>query len=329
LTLVHLHLHRRRTGVTRHVEDVVRALRGRGARAWGAALADDVPRVSLRDVWRAAGQGGLVLHAHRNLELLTALALRTLGRGVRVVWTRHAAGRPGPWTRLLARQADVRVTLTDVGATSLGLPSVVVPHGVDLSVFRPPADRSAAWSALDAGGDRGLLVVGRIRPAKGQGDAVAALARVLPDAPAWRGVLLGKARGRAGAWLRQLLRLARGTVRAVGERSDIQRWYQGATILVQPSHAEGFSLVLAEAMACGCCLVAARLPHYGFLLEDGKTGFTYPVGDVDALADVLRSLLAAPDRAEAVGRAAAEAALRLFPLQREVAALERLYQGGA
>ncbi len=81
-------------------------------------------------------------------------------------------------------------------------------------------------------------------------------------------------------------------------------------------------------MASGCCVVAARLPHYGTLLEEGKTGFTYPVGDVAALVDVLQPLLREPERAAAVGRAAAEAAALRFPLQGEVAALERLYRGG-
>jgi mannosyltransferase len=326
LTLVHLHLHRRRTGVTRHVEDVVRALAPRGASAWGWALGADVPRVRFWDVWQASRRGGLLLHAHRNVELLLALLLRGAGKSVRVVWTRHAAGRPGRWTRLLARGADARVTLSLEGQAALGLPSTVIPHGVDIDAFRPPADRARAWKALGVGGERGVAVVGRIRWAKGQGEAVAALARVLPSAPTWHAVLVGKARGVDTAWLRTLLSAGAGKVTAVGEQRDIRPWYQGATLLVQPSHAEGFSLVLLEAMAAGCCVVAARLPHYRALLEDGKTGFTFPVGDAAALAEVLTPLLAEPMRAEAVGRAAAEAIRRDHPLAQEVASLEHLYQ---
>ena len=328
MTLVHLHLHRRRTGVTRHVEDVVRALAPAGARAFGWALGPEVPRTTLFGLWRAARRGELVLHVHRNLELLFALALRGLTRGVRVVWTRHGAGSPSRWTAALAARAEVRVTLTEEGQRTLGLLSVVVPHGVDVHAFRPPADRAVAWTTLGLGGERGVAVVGRIRPAKGQGEAVAALARTLPDAPAWRGVLVGEARGPDAAWLTSLLRLGEGRVRAVGQQQDIRRWYQGATVVLQPSHAESFSLVLVEAMASGCCVVAARLPHYGALLEEGRTGFTYPPGDASALADVLRPLLREPERAAQVGQAAAEAARTRFPLEREVAALERLYRGG-
>ena len=127
MTLVHLHLHRRRTGVTRHVEDVVRALAPGGATACGWALGRQVPRTGLAGLWHAARRGGLVLHAHRNLELLLALVLRRLGRGVRVVWTRHGTGAPSRWTAALAARADVRITLTEEGQRTLGLPSTVVP----------------------------------------------------------------------------------------------------------------------------------------------------------------------------------------------------------
>ena len=48
-----------------------------------------------------------------------------------------------------------------------------------------------------------------------------------------------------------------------------------------------------------------------------------------ALAAVLGPLLAQPEEAARIGRAAADAAQTRFPLSREVAALERLYSGAA
>ena len=113
----------------------------------------------------------------------------------------------------------------------------------------------------------------------------------------------------------------------MGEQRDVRPWYQGASVVVQPSHAESFSLVLAEAMASGCCVVAARLPHYRAFLEEGRTGFTYPVGDAAALAAVLGTLWRSRrwPRASAVQRRTPPQAS--FPLSREVTALERLYRG--
>ena len=327
MTLVHLHFHGRRTGVTRHVEDVVRALSRAGAKAWGWGLGADVPRSDFLTVWQTARRGGLVLHVHRNLELLLALSLRAVGKRVRVVWTRHSAKRPSRLTTLLASRADVRVTLTEEGARTLGLPSVVVTHGVDTLAFSVPKERAAAWGALGVGGKYGLAVVGRIRPEKGQGDAVAALFLAFPDAPEWRGVLVGEARGADKAWLRTLLGPSPSNLVAVGEQADVRPWYQGATVVVQPSHTESFSLVLLEAMASGCCVVAANLPHYSAILEEGRTGFTYPVGQVEGLAAILKTLFAEPETAASVGRNAAQAVRSRFPLEREVTALEQLYRG--
>jgi mannosyltransferase len=120
-------------------------------------------------------------------------------------------------------------------------------------------------------------------------------------------------------WAREL------GVRHVDEVADVAPWYRGLTIIVQPSHQESFGLVLIEAMASGCCVVAADLPHYKKMLEHGRTGFFYPVGDAAALRKTLEPLLADPSRAQAIGAAAAEHARQHFGIEHEAQALGRLY----
>ena len=110
--VVHPHFHRRRTGVTAHTELVVTELaRTSETRALGELLAARVPRITWGELWRRLRTEPLVWHAHRNNELLVGLLLRLLGREVRLVYTRHGGGRPGRFTRLLARQAERLVTL--------------------------------------------------------------------------------------------------------------------------------------------------------------------------------------------------------------------------
>ena len=172
--VVHPHFHRRRTGVTAHTELVVSELARTGASAWearamGEHLAAHVPRIAWGELWRRLGHEPIVWHAHRNHELLAGLLLRLLGREVRLVYTRHGGGRPGRLTRLLARRAERLVTLNAQGAEWMGMPSTLIGHGVDLTRFSPPEDREAAWRALGLGGHHGVGVVGRLRPAKGQG----------------------------------------------------------------------------------------------------------------------------------------------------------------
>ena len=317
IPVVHLHFHGRRTGVTRHVEDVARLL---PAEVTGRALSPDVRRISWRELVARARAGPVVVHAHRPLELLAALHLRWHNPSVRVVFTRHSAGRPSRWTRTLARRADARVVLTRGAVRELGLPADVVPHGVDVERFSPPADRGAAWKALGVGGSHGIGVVGRIRPSKGQEDLARAWSVLGPRTAGWRAILVGLVTRRWRGYARGL-----GPLEQLGELEDMPAVYRGLTVLVQPSRSESFSLVLLEAMASGCCVVAAALPHYPELIENGVSGFLYSAGDVTALVGILEGLLSGPARAEAVGRTAAAEVRARWTLDREVEALRQLY----
>jgi mannosyltransferase len=323
--IVHPHLHPRRTGVTRHVEMVVPALAAeRETRALGRSLEPGLPRIGWRELWRRAGQEPVIWHAHRNNELLWGLALRVLGRRVQVVFTRHSA-RPGRFTRLLAGAADRVVALSAPMAQELRLPAEVVGHGIDLSRFTPPEDRAREWAALARGGTHGIGVIGRVRPAKGQGDFVAALAPLLPAHPGWRAVLVGAVKPPEQAWAEGLRAQGGEALSLLGERPDVERWYRGLTIVVQPSHTEGYSMALLEAMASGCCVVAARLPYSEDAIAHGRTGFLYPPGDVAALRALLAPLLENPERARAVGEAAAAEARTRFGVAHEARALTRVY----
>ena len=316
-SVVLLHFHGRRTGVTRHVEDVARLLPAE-VTGWGPL--EGVERLPWRGLLARTRRGRVVLHAHRNLELLVALLLRGLRPSVRVVFTRHSAGRPSRWTRFLARRADARVVLTRIAVRELGLGAEVVPHGVDIERFSPPVDRAAAWRALGAGGTHGIGAVGRVRPSKGQQDLAAAWVVLGRWATRWRAVLAGLVTRR---WRPFADRLA--GLELLGELDDMPALYRGLTVLVQPSRQESFSLVLLEAMASGCCVVAAALPHYPELVEHGVTGFLYRAGDVPGLVALLEPLLSEPSRAEAIGRAASEEVRARWTLGAEVQALRGLY----
>ena len=114
--VVHLHFHGRRTGITRHVEDVARLL---PAEVVGWGLSAEVPRLTWGGLRARMRAGAVVLHAHRNLELLAALLLRARSPSVRVVFTRHSAGRPSAWTRFLARRADALARMRQSGVDVL------------------------------------------------------------------------------------------------------------------------------------------------------------------------------------------------------------------
>jgi mannosyltransferase len=325
--VVHPHFHPRRTGVTAHTELIAEAL---GATDEVSVIGDLMPaalrRTSFLETWRRARAGPVVWHAHRNNELLWGLLLRALAKRLSVVYTTHSPRPVGWFTRLLAKRADRVVSLNRDAEAWIRTPSTIVQHGVDLRRFHPPTDRAAAFAALGLPGRRGVGVVGRIRPNKGQGDFVEALAPLLEAHADWTPLLVGRAKGGDEAWADGLAAKTGGRLKLVGEHRDVSPWYRGLSILVHPSYAEAFSMVLIEAMASGCCVVATRIAAVPEVVEHGRTGFLFDPGDVAGLRDLLGMLMADPALVARVGAAAAEEARARFGIDREAAALSGIYR---
>jgi glycosyltransferase involved in cell wall biosynthesis len=62
-------------------------------------------------------------------------------------------------------------------------------------------------------------------------------------------------------------------------------------VLVLPSQAEGFGLVLIEAMAAGVPVVATDVPGIRDVVRNGETGLLVPVASPAALAQAIKSML--------------------------------------
>jgi mannosyltransferase len=328
MLIVHPHFHRRRSGTTEHVEGVVTTLAAAGedARGMGALLRAGVPGIPWRELLRRLRGEPAVWHAHRNNEMIAGLLLRALYPRLKLVFTRHSSLRPSWPTRVLAGRADARVALTRQVADAFGLRAAIVGHGVDVNRFSLPPDRAAAWQELGLPGTRGVGVVGRLRPLKGQQDFASAVLPVLQAQPDWTAVLVGQAKWPERRWARRLSQLRPSRLLLVGGHRDVAPWYRAFTVVVQPSHEEAFSMVPLEAMSSGCCVIASALPYAREVIEHGRTGFLYEPGDVGALRALLSELMAAPERAEQIGRAASEEVRARFSVEREAALLADEYR---
>ncbi|MBS0377898.1 MAG: glycosyltransferase [Proteobacteria bacterium] len=161
-----------------------------------------------------------------------------------------------------------------------------------------------------------ILSVGRLSREKGHADLVRALA-ALPDAiRPWRAVFVG-----TGPELEPLKILARklgieARVKFAGFRADAGRLYRAADIFVLPSHSEGSSNALLEAMVAQLPIVATAVGGNPEILEAGRTGMLVPCHDPHALARALGQLLSDPTEAAAMGFAAAQQASTAFSVER-------------
>ena len=69
------------------------------------------------------------------------------------------------------------------------------------------------------------------------------------------------------------------------------RMYREARVVVQPSMKEGWGLTTIEAQSLGTPVVCADAPGLREAVVNTRTGFLYPYGDIEALADRIRILL--------------------------------------
>ena len=187
---------------------------------------------------------------------------------------------------LFSNSSSVRASL----AKEYGLPSEVVPTGVDTRFFTPAWDRPANPRVR-------VLFVGSLRPFKGPQLLVRAAAQ-FPAAEfviVGDGVMASELEARVSDGGLTNVKFARGL-----DVSGLREQYRGADIFLFPSRWEGSPKVILEAAACGLPVIARR-DYQPETVVDGQTG--YLGGSDDELLDRLGQLLASPELRRDMGRA--------------------------
>lgn len=177
----------------------------------------------------------------------------------------------------------------------------VVPNGVEVSRFR------GAAPFTQMGEQPSLLFVGRLEPRKGLDQLLHAMSRLKTTRPDLRLYVVGDGPDRDRC--QQLLpaRL-RSDVVFLGrvDADELPRFYASCDLFVAPAlGGESFGIVLIEAMAAGCPVVASDIPGYASVVTDGVDGRLVPPRDPEALAEAIGALLDNPSLARALATTAA------------------------
>lgn len=94
---------------------------------------------------------------------------------------------------------------------------------------------------------------------------------------------------------------------------QIADFYRNARMLVVPSiWYEGFPTVIPQAMLRGRPILCSRIGGMPDIVEDGRTGCVFGVGDAAELAGQIRTLWEDPQLCQRLGRAGREKALREY-----------------
>jgi len=278
--------------------DVVRIGRGMPIESNGSQSRVTVG-FGLERKMRTALEGVDLVHVQSPLfPMLPYLALKVARRrGVPTVGTFHtnfdgsAALRAfGAVIRSYSRAIDRGIAVSESAgravADFLVAPPVIIPNGVDV----------AAWSAgerrpeLDG---RNIVFLGRLDPRNDVDVLLAAFARIAPDVPDARLILVGDGPRRAEYEASVPPALA-GRVVFAGSQTSVEArasYLASAEVMAFTARIVSHPMALIEGMAAGRAVVAYDIEGVRELVTDGREGYKVPVGDVGALADALDSVL--------------------------------------
>ncbi|HEX7115966.1 MAG TPA: glycosyltransferase family 4 protein [Steroidobacter sp.] len=169
-----------------------------------------------------------------------------------------------------------------------------------------------------------FVFLGWLEPAKGIRELLEGFARLQASigVPRMELVLAGSGslEGDCREWV---------AMRGIGDRVQIAGWVTGdeklqlleaADVFVLPSHAEGLSNAMLEAMATGLPVIVTRVGSLPEVVQDDVHGLVIEPRDVDALTECMRSLAVSAAERERLGRSAHQRAAT-FNVERAVSEL--------
>ena len=281
--IVHFHFHRRKTGVTKSIEQLLPFLQSKLPSAvFGYGLS--APKINFGSLLKLLfSKEKSIVHVHRNNEMMLALLLRLFGGRFALFMTRHSATPPSGLTRYLMNKADRKIFLTNGAFFDTSTKNVIIPHGVDTSAFKT--------SGLPLSEKKQIGVVGRIRETKGQKIVISALTAFLKKHPDWKLTFVGKVDQKQYAQdIKSLAEVNRleSQVTFLPQTEEIHQFYQNCAMVIVASFSEGFSLVPLEAIACGCTVIATKnVGVHSALIQPRENGFLFPAGDEKQLAKIV------------------------------------------
>lgn len=294
--------------------------------------------------WIALTKRPDVLHAFLPLANFMGAVAGRFAFVPMVITSRRALGthqdRHPHWARFdhLANRFSSVVTVNSraVGLDTIARDSIspaklaLIHNGLDMTRFDEAAnDEGAIREELGLGSDEiGMVCVGNLIPYKGHSDLLDALALLPPDLPPYKLFIVGRDDGIGADLLQRAgdLGLA-DRFELLGPRQDVPRILKAMDLFIMPSHEEGFSNALLEAMAAGLVIVATDVGGNAEALDHGKYGSLVPARDPAALAEAVGKAIKDHDQKQDSARQAAAHIRQCFSVERMVDAHLALYAG--
>ena len=141
-------------------------------------------------------------------------------------------------------------------------------------------------------------------------------------------ILLGG--GSQGAKIRQILQsggvLERVTFGGQISQTDLPRWYHMADLYISPSHVDGSSVSLMEALACGLPCLVSDIPANKEWVFENENGWLFRDGDANDLAEKILAAISQREKLPEIGRASRSTAEMRADWKKNAEALMNVYR---
>lgn len=173
-------------------------------------------------------------------------------------------------------------------------------------------------------GEKVLCHASNFRPVKRVSDVVRIFAKVREQMPC-KLLLVGE--GPERLFIQQLVKelKLREDVLFLGEVDYIEEVLRCADLFLLTSEQESFGLVALEAMNCGVPVIGSRTGGIPEVVVHGETGFLFPVGEINAMAQAAIDLLHDDEKRQRFIRASRQHA-RQFDVEKIMPEWESYYQ---
>ena len=281
-----------------------------------------------------------IVHAHMARDYPPAAFAARRNKNARLIITRHVLFPLNRLHALTLSRASRVIAVSHAVARHLNAQRIfpadklaVVPNGVDFKRFAAAmreTHRDAFRHQLNIAPEKLLIgTIGEIKKQKGLEEflrAAASVASVFPDAEF---IIAGADTSQQGEHLAALHNLVRelnlgSRVHFTGWLDDVFPLLCALDLFISASHTESFGLSIVEAMASSVAVVSTATEGAREIIEDG-TGLLVPVGDVEAIACAVVTLLENPRERNRLAAHAQESVRQRFSLEQMVNATEQIY----
>lgn len=207
----------------------------------------------------------------------------------------------------------------------------IVYNGVDLNQFDSNLESKIKEEFKILPETKLIGIIGSLEENKGVDFFIQAAAKIKQEIPKIKFLIVGKTLPNQKKYLDFLKNLTKklgieNDIIFSGARTDITQIIKALDVVVISSKFEAFGRTIIEGMAMEKPVIASNCGGIPEIIEDGKSGILFPVGDIDSLATNVVKILQDKNLALKLGKEGKKRVEEKFSIKKCTQKIENIYE---